>query len=161
MRDTNQTLRIVLGATLILAPVLLNEAHAADPRATPAATATVNVTSEPAEPELFDPTGPTLAITALAFSPDGKQILTGGTDGLTIVWDVTKAEAAHVFQTPSVDSHDPNSPLRAVRSVAFSGDGKAVLVGDGIDSAQLLVLPTGQVVQPFHPGHFVGSAAFS
>ena len=60
-------------------------------------------------------------MTGVAFSPDGRRILTGSKDGTAKVWDADKGQAffslkAHKF---------------AVRSVAFSPDGRRILTGSG------------------------------
>ena len=64
------------------------------------------------------------AITSVAFSPDGKYVLTGSLDNTACVWDVTHPQAA-----PRVLHHhnDPNTydPVSAV----FSSNGRFILTG--------------------------------
>ena len=62
-------------------------------------------------------------IRALAFSPDGKQLAAGDTNGSFLIWNV----AARTFTTPSPG--EPNS--LGVYAVAFSQDGSHFATGDG------------------------------
>ncbi len=57
-------------------------------------------------------------MTSVAFSPDGTQILTGGSDGRAILWDATTGRLLRVFPSATV-----------VEGVAISPDGKKVLIG--------------------------------
>ena len=58
---------------------------------------------------------------AVAFSPDGRFIATGGDSGKTYLWNITTRKLASMLTAAS---------SRDVRSVAFSPDGKEVAVGD-------------------------------
>jgi WD40 repeat protein/tetratricopeptide (TPR) repeat protein len=64
--------------------------------------------------------GANLGISSVAFSPDGKRIITGGMDGLVKVWD---AQTGKQLRSLKHASH--------VRSVAFSPDGKWIASGAG------------------------------
>ncbi|MEM1069471.1 MAG: hypothetical protein AAGI63_11285 [Planctomycetota bacterium] len=59
----------------------------------------------------------TSAIYSLAFSPDGKQLVSGGHDGRVIVWDV-------ITHQPILKLKVPGPPI--VSAVAFSPDSKSV-----------------------------------
>ncbi|MCE9532578.1 MAG: caspase family protein [Planctomycetes bacterium] len=83
--------------------------------------------------------GHTEGITALAFSPDGKQIATGSSDKTTRVWD-----AANGKQLWSMEGH-----ASRITSISFSADGKRVITGsidhtariwDAAKGEELLVL---------------------
>src|SRR5579859_241662 len=76
-------------------------------------------------------TGHTGSINSVAFSPDGKLVLTGSADGSARLWqwDTTASSAGKqiaAFSTPAGNI--------GVNSVAFSPDGKLVLTGgtDGV-----------------------------
>jgi WD40 repeat protein len=63
-----------------------------------------------------------LGITSVNYSPDGKRLLTGGTDGVARVWDVQTEQPI-----PQLLKHS-----RAVTVARFSPDGRQVLtVADG------------------------------
>src|SRR5205807_130968 len=66
--------------------------------------------------ELSPVPGPFGQVRALALSPDGKAVLTGGADGAAL-WDL--AEGRQLLRFPH--------PEGGVNAVAFSPDGKAVL----------------------------------
>jgi WD40 repeat protein/serine/threonine protein kinase len=63
-------------------------------------------------------TGP---VWSVAFSPDGKRILTGGQDTTARVWDVDKSRELLVLRGHSTP----------VRGVAFSPDGNRIVTGAG------------------------------
>jgi WD40 repeat protein/tRNA A-37 threonylcarbamoyl transferase component Bud32 len=59
--------------------------------------------------------GHTGAVNSVAFSPDGKNLLSGGADGTARLWDAITGKEVHKL----------TDPLKApVSSVCFSGDGK-------------------------------------
>ncbi|MGH3773979.1 MAG: WD40 repeat domain-containing protein, partial [Pseudonocardiaceae bacterium] len=62
-------------------------------------------------------------VQAVAWSPDGTRLLTGGTDGIIRVWDATTAELLH-----QLTGH-----TGGVHAVAWSPDGTRLLTG-GTDS---------------------------
>jgi len=101
-------------------------------------------------PRLVVPIGHTDRVTSVAFSPDGKQALTGSRDGTAKLWDLSgkelRAFAGHA---------------EGVSSVAFSPDGKQALTGSEDGTAKLWDL-SGRELQAF-VGHAYGvsSVAFS
>lgn len=64
--------------------------------------------------------GHTAEVRVVAFSPDGSQVLTGGLDGIAILWDIRDGRMLREFSGFS----DPR-----LRTVAFSPNGKYLLVG--------------------------------
>ena len=91
-------------------------------------------------------------VTAVAFSPDGKTILTGSHDRTARLEDA--ATGRQVGQ--------PMLHSGTVESVAFSPDGKTVLTGSGDNAARLWDIASGRSIgQPLpHPGA-VYAVAFS
>jgi WD40 repeat protein len=67
------------------------------------------------------------AFTSVAFSPDGKTVLTGSLDGTARLWEAATGNPV-------------SSPMKHgswVTSVAFSPDGKTVLTGSDDGTARL------------------------
>ncbi len=102
------------------------------------------------KPRLITPIGHAGGLESIAFSPDGKYILTGSTDNTAKLWNIH----GHEIQTFSGHSS-------GVNSVAFSPDGKQVLTGSR-DSTAILWELNGKAIQTFagHKG-LIESVAFS
>ncbi len=100
-------------------------------------------------PRLVVPIGHTKEVSSVAFSPDGKTVLTGSADNTAKLWDLS----GRVIQT--FKGHTDQ-----VHSVAFSPDGKTVLTGSFDKTARLWDL-SGRLIQTFK-GHksFIESVAF-
>jgi WD40 repeat protein len=70
--------------------------------------------------QLLDLKGHSRGVVAVAYSPDGKQVLTGGLDGTARLWNATTGAQQRVFRPDSAS---------AVASVAFSPDGSKAFTG--------------------------------
>src|SRR5262249_49533268 len=93
------------------------------------------------------------AVTSVAFSPDGKQVLTGNEDGTAKLWEAASGKLISTF-TGHKD---------AVTSVAFSlPTGTQILTGSVDKTAQLWEAATGRNITTLsgHSGA-VTSVAFS
>ncbi|HTU21745.1 MAG TPA: caspase family protein [Gemmataceae bacterium] len=97
-------------------------------------------------------TGHTSVVASVAFSPDGKYVLTGSHDNTAILWDARNGQKLRTFQ----------GHRHVVRSVAFSPDGKQTLTGSDDHTAILWDARSGQKLRTFQGHtHPVESVAFS
>src|SRR5262249_28077534 len=69
--------------------------------------------------ELLELKGHAEGVLAVAFSPDGKKVLTGSRDKTARLWDATTGKELQKFE----------GHASSVTSVAFSPDGKEVVTG--------------------------------
>ncbi|MFN0215541.1 MAG: WD40 repeat domain-containing protein, partial [Saprospiraceae bacterium] len=109
--------------------------------------------SDPTHPPIFAActfTGHASSVRSVAFSPDGKQVLTGSYDKTAKLWNLSGRE----LQTFS-------GHVSYVRSVAFSPDGKQVLSGSDDKTAKLWNLPGRELQDFFTHASYVRSVAFS
>ena len=83
--------------------------------------------------------GHTGAVNSVAFSPDGKWVLTGSSDGTAKLWD---AKSGALIGTSRVHT-------AAVNSVAFSPDGKRIITGSSDNTAKMLDAETGMEIRTF------------
>jgi tetratricopeptide (TPR) repeat protein len=102
-----------------------------------------------AHPPTLDFIGHAGDVWSVAFSPDGKYVLTGSEDNTAKLWDLNGR------QIQAFEGH-----AGSVRSVAFSPDGKYVLTGSYDHTAKLWDL-NGRQIQAFEAGAWVLSVAFS
>lgn len=95
--------------------------------------------------------GHTDVITAVAFSPDGKRLVSGGRDRAVRVWDLE--HAAPLATWPGVKQQ--------VSAFSFSADGALVAVGDVAFEARVLAAADGAVRQTVSFGELVTGVALS
>jgi WD40 repeat protein len=81
-------------------------------------------------------------VSSVAFSPDGKRIVSGSDDHTVKLWDVETGKEIRSFSGHSSD----------VSSVAFSPDGKRVLSGSFDKTVKLWDAETGREIRTFS-GH--------
>jgi WD40 repeat protein len=92
-------------------------------------------------------------VKSVAFSPDGRFVLTGSMDGTARMWDASTARQIRSFAGRN---------QAAVWSVAFAPDGRSVLTASGDGAAQLWDTATGAIIRSFATQHGdVNCAAFS
>ena len=91
-------------------------------------------------------------VTSVAFSPDGKQFLSGSWDAKIKLWDIATGQEIRTFS-----GHNS-----LVLSVAFSPDGNQILSGSYDNTMKLWDTATGQGLKTFSGyGSNVDSVAFS
>jgi len=90
-----------------------------------------------ARPGIAALTGHTGSVNSVAFSPDGKTLASGSSDGTVRLWDVATRQQ---IGTP-LTSH-----TGGVLSVAFSPDGKTLASGSNDDTVQLWDVATRQQI---------------
>ncbi len=78
-------------------------------------------------------------VNAVAFSPDGKSVLSGSDDGIARIWEVSTKDASKACK--QLRGHEG-----AVVSVAFSPCGKMVLTGSVDATARLWDAETGETL---------------
>jgi len=101
------------------------------------------------KPELVVQTGQSTGIVAIAFSPDGKVLASGG--GVVKLWDVATRREIRTLAGHVAD----------VQSLAFSPDGKTLGAGTLGDGVVLWDVATGNRSGGFHTNEWVLSLAFS
>ena len=82
----------------------------------------------------------TQRITSVAFSPDGKTIVSGSWDRTIRLWDAHTNKLIHTLLVESTSYEY----LGTVSSVAFSPDGKTIASGGGSDTILLWDVNTGK-----------------
>jgi WD40 repeat protein len=100
---------------------------------------------------LLGHTGP---VTSVAFSPDGRRVVTGSRDNTARVWDLS---------SPTPVASRLEGHQRDVTSVAFSPDGRRVVTGSGDNTARVWDLsgPTPATTPLEGHSSWVWSVAFS
>jgi len=82
-----------------------------------------------------------------AFSPNGRNAITGTLIYEAILWDLETGEAIHKFISPSVDA--PYTLPGRIDGVAFSRDGRQVITGDTENILQIWDVQTGEEIQRY------------
>ena len=102
------------------------------------------------KPEIFVQLGHTNWINAVAFSPDGRFVLSGGDDKVIKLWESATGREIRTFR-----GHKDSVWL-----LAFSPDSRFVLSGSG-DEIILWDVSTGKEIQQLSNGYLMRTVAFS
>ena len=95
-------------------------------------------------------------VVTVAFSPDGKTILSGSHDGTLIFWDVAMGK-----QLRSIEDHRLHGRPFEIVSVAFSPDGKTVASASSDQTVRLWDVATGAQRRIFQNLKFAQEVTFS
>lgn len=102
-------------------------------------------------PVLVPQLGHAGALRGVAFSPDGRHVLTGAEDDDAVLWEVASGAEVRRFEGHRDD----------VSSVAFSPDGRRALTGSADSTAALWDVATGAELVRFRFSTTITSVAFS
>lgn len=100
---------------------------------------------KPPRPYLVPQVGHASYVVSVAFTSDGKRLVTGSTDKTARLWDVETGKEIRAFRGHEED----------VTTVALSADGKYLVTGSGDNTACLWDLATGKRIRAFQ-GHTKG-----
>jgi WD40 repeat protein len=103
----------------------------------------------------FAKTSAPLDASAVAWAPAGKQLVTGGPDGVLRVWAVPERAGGDLVQAREMKAHD--GPVTCVESVP--GGPAQVLSGSADGSARLWNVETAQLVRKMDHGGPVAAVA--
>jgi len=110
----------------------------------PARARKAGVDAPPARPRLVVQLGHSASVLAVAWSPDGRFVLTGSADHTACLW-----EAATGIEIQRFRGH-----IKAVHSVAFSLDGRSVMTGSFDQTIRFWDLTTGQERRRIQAGRY-------
>ncbi|MDD5168593.1 MAG: caspase family protein [Syntrophales bacterium] len=103
------------------------------------------------KPEIFVQLGHASAVTAMAVSPDGRYLFSGGADNVMKQWDMVSGREMKTFK----------GHTEQINAIAISRDGKHVASAGRDDSIIIWDTETGRPVRTFRDGNSVEAVTFS
>ncbi len=100
---------------------------------------------------------------AVSFSPDGRLFATGSRDGTVKIWDANRFEVVRALDDWNLSAGEPGKTgsQRRVRSLAFSSDGRHLLVGGGGGQGAAVLWQVDGTGRVLHEGDTVWQVAYS
>jgi WD40 repeat protein len=83
------------------------------------------------------------------YSPDGKRIVTGSSDGTLVIWDTKTGSLIRSLGKYSADPFTDQAVETLVHFAKYSPDGKYILTNSGYNGARILDAETGEVSHTF------------
>jgi WD40 repeat protein/Tfp pilus assembly protein PilF len=107
--------------------------------------------------QLMAQSGHGLAISAIAFSPNGQFVLTASDEPAAILWSVDEGKEIRKFEV-----HENDAPLgNAVISVAFLPDGNSIVTGSSDKTVRIWDVHTGREIRRLTDSMAIGSLSVS
>ena len=117
-------------------------------------------------PDLVLRSGHTGSVQALAFSPDGRWLASGGYDSAIIVWNLSSGREEFRLGNPKATIQSPEQPLNkeAITSLLFSTDGTRLVSVNLSGLVRVWSVATRTMlfaINPHRANFYAGAIAFS
>lgn len=93
------------------------------------------------------------SVGVICFSPDGKNIISSGSDKIVKLWDIKTGRLIRTFSDKESDSE--------IESIDFSRDGSLLIIAPQGGYTRLLDPKTGKILLSYNPDGFINHIEFS